>query len=111
MKFLKGLCVLLGLAGALGGAAYMLFYIQFNRMNSLVNVANSNKSGNLMANPMPLIWIAAAALLAGGLFLGLGIAMPKKTAKGYRHEALDEQAARREAEVRSRAQASVKVEG
>ncbi|MGL4831708.1 MAG: hypothetical protein ACRCWS_03880 [Propionibacteriaceae bacterium] len=110
MKFLKGTFAILGLVGLLGGAGYLLFYIQLNRMNSLVQVANANKSGNLIANPMPLIWIGAAIVAVAGLLLGLGIAMPKKTASGYRHEALDEQAARRESEVRNRAQAHAKAE-
>lgn len=102
MKFFKWVFGVLGLVGVIGGIIFTS-YIGISDVRALMAAANSNKSNNMFGDPMPRFWMAAGALGLGGLLLGLGLGMPSKTSRGYKHEALTQQATRREAEIANRA--------
>ncbi|MDO5496096.1 MAG: hypothetical protein Q4G64_10305, partial [bacterium] len=78
MKLLKLLLILVGLA-AIGVGIYFLVRTTWD-MRQVMGYVNANKS-NEIASPMPLIYITSALAAVGGLVLGAGLAMPRRTAK------------------------------
>lgn len=85
-KVLKWTMLALGLIAA-GVTIYFLVRISWD-MRTVMGYANANKS-NEVPNPMPLFyWCIGAAALAG-LALGVGIGMPRRSARFIRKEALE----------------------
>ena len=56
----------------------------------LYEIAMANKSQPSVVNPTNLVLIGAGLAVAGGLLVGLGIGMPKRTAGAVRHDTLEE---------------------
>ena len=84
MKVLKAILALVGLVGLVAAGIYLgLVYIDNER---LLAAANANKSGNLFPSPMTHIYISAGLGVVGGLLLGVGAALPLRTAGQLRRE-------------------------
>ena len=56
----------------------------------LYEVAMANKSQASVVNPATMVLIGAGLAFAGGLLLGIGLGMPKKTRGSVREEAVEE---------------------
>ena len=101
MKLLKIVMLLLGMAALVAGGVFLgLNWVDIGRP---LTAANNDKSANLNPDPMPRIYLTTALAAVGGLLLGLGLGLPTRTAGAIRNEALDDAAARRSEEIRTRA--------
>ena len=69
--FFGRLATMLGLLAL--GSGLVLDFIIYTKMLQLVAAANSGRSTNLMAKPMPAIWLVTLLVFLGGLLLGLGL--------------------------------------
>lgn len=100
MKILKGLLVLLGLAGVIGAGIYT--YVGWFQLQKLVAVAESMRSAP-QVNPQQELMLALGLALLGGLVLGIGLGMPRRSQGKIRKETLQAVATGREQEIRGRA--------
>ena len=100
MKILKWLLVVLGLAGVIAAAYYT--YRGWLDLRNLVAIAESLRSIP-QVNPQSPLMAGIGLALLGGLLLGAGLAMPRKSAGRIRNETLQSVATAREADIRSRA--------
>ena len=100
MKILKALLVLLGLAGVIGAIVYT--YLGWLDLRNLVAVAESMRSAP-QPNPSQELMIGIGLALVGGLVLGIGIGMPRRSQGRIRKETLQAVATGREQEIRDRA--------
>lgn len=100
MKILKGLLVLLGLAGIVGAGIYT--YLGWLDLRNLVAVAESMRSA-AQPNPSRELMLGIGLALAGGLVLGIGIGMPRRSQGKIRKETLQAVATGRESAIRDRA--------
>jgi len=100
MKILKWLLVLLGVAGGVGAGVYA--FRGWLELRNLVAVAESMRSAPQI-NPQQELALAIGLAALGGLLLGLGLAMPRRTAAGIRKETLESVADAKEADIRRRA--------
>lgn len=81
LRFLKWVLVFAGVV-ALAFCIYFLVRTAFD-MRQVMGYANSNKSTEVMS-PMPLFYWAVGLAAAGGFLLGLGLGMPRRTAKAIK---------------------------
>jgi hypothetical protein len=88
MKVLKSVLLVVGLL-AIAGAAALLIKNAWD-LRVLYEVAMANKSQPSVANPTNLVLIGAGLGAAGGVVLGLGIGLPRRTAAAVRHETIEE---------------------
>ena len=88
MKVLKNVFLVLGLLVVIGAGALLVKNAWDLRI--LYEIAMANKSQPSVVNPTNLVLIGAGLAVAGGLLVGLGIGMPKRTAGAVRHQALEE---------------------
>jgi hypothetical protein len=88
MKVLKNVFLVLGLLVVIGAGALLVKNAWDLRI--LYEIAMANKSQPSVVNPTNLVLIGAALAVAGGLLVGLGIGMPKRTAGAVRNQALEE---------------------
>lgn len=102
VKILKLVLTVLGVLG-LGVGGYFLFQAWLEVRN-LWAIANSMRS-TTSANPVPTVMVAALLGAAGGLVLGLGLALPVRTRGAVRRQALQDASDAREAAIRQRLQA------
>ncbi len=87
MKVFKWLAVVVGVAG-LGTAGWFLFR-SWLHMRSLVDAANAGRSNNLMSNPIQQVSLAFGLGILGGLLIGIGVALPNRTERSVRKQALE----------------------
>jgi|SRR5664280_1026848 len=88
MKVLKNAFLVVGLL-AIAGAVAMLVKNAWD-LRVLYEVAMANKSQPSIVNPTNLVLIGAGVGVLGGVLLGLGIGMPRRTANAVRHETIEE---------------------
>jgi len=88
MKVLKNAFLVIGLL-AIAGAVAMLVKNAWD-LRVLYEVAMANKSQPSIVNPTNLVLIGAGVGVLGGVLLGLGIGMPRRTANAVRHETIEE---------------------
>lgn len=88
MKVLKNLFLVVGLLAVAGAVAILVKNAWDLRV--LYEVAMANKSQPSVVNPTNLVLIGAAVGLIGGVLLGLGIGMPRRTASAVRHDTIEE---------------------
>ncbi len=100
MKILKGLLVVLGVAALAVGGWYL--FSTWVDVRAMMAVANANRSAEF-PSPINQVYLSVAGGALGGLLLGIGLGLPRRTASGIRKEALRASAAAREAEIRGRA--------
>ncbi|SDB80375.1 hypothetical protein GA0111570_102165 [Raineyella antarctica] len=100
MKILKGLLALLGVAGIVGAGIYT--YLGWFQLQKLVAVAESMRSAP-QVNPQQELALAIGLALVGGLLLGLGLGMPRRSSGRIRKETLQAVNTGRESEIRQRA--------
>ena len=86
MKVLKNVFLVIGLLVILGAAGVLVKNAWDLRV--LYEVAMANKSQPSVTNPTNLVLIGAALAVGGGVLLGLGIGLPRRTAGAIRTEAL-----------------------
>ena len=83
LKFTKGLFVVMGLAAAVTAVTFM--FQVFSRVDHLVATAQAG-AGTAVSDPRTQIWVAVAAAALTGLCLGIGVALPRRTARSIRNE-------------------------
>lgn len=88
MKVLKNVLLVIGLLVVAGAGALLVKNAWDLRI--LYEIAMANKSQPSVANPTNLVLIGAGLAVVGGLLVGLGIGMPRRTAGAVRHETLEE---------------------
>ncbi len=88
MKVLKNVFLVLGLLVVAGAGALLIKNAWDLRI--LYEIAMANKSQPSVGNPTNLVLIGAGLAAAGGVLLGMGIGMPKRTAGAVRHDAIEE---------------------
>jgi hypothetical protein len=88
MKVLKSVLVVVGLLAVAGAAGLLVKNVWDLRI--LYEVAMANKSQPSVANPTNLVLIGAGLAVLGGLVLGVGAALPRRTAAAVRHETIEE---------------------
>jgi hypothetical protein len=88
MKVLKNVFLVVGLLAVAGAVAILVKNAWDLRI--LYEVAMANKSQPSVVNPTNLVLIGAGVGLLGGVLLGLGIGLPRRTANAIRHETIEE---------------------
>lgn len=88
MKVLKNVLLVLGLLVVAGAGALLIKNAWDLRI--LYEIAMANKSQPSVGNPTNLVLIGAGLAAVGGVLLGLGIGMPKRSAGAVRHDAIEE---------------------
>lgn len=88
MKVLKNVFLVIGLVVVAGAAALLVKNAWDLRI--LYEIAMANKSQPSVGNPTNLVLIGAGLAVVGGLLVGLGIGMPKRTAGSVRHQTLED---------------------
>jgi len=89
MKVLKNLFLVLGLLVVIGAAVTAGIVIGIY-LPVLVRVARENNSGQVpLTDPTVWVFIATAAGIVGGLLVGLGIGLPRRTANALRNETIE----------------------
>ena len=83
LKFAKGLFFVLGVAAAVVAAIFIVKL--FWQLNQLVGMAQANRSATVTA-PRVQIWISIGAAALTGLFLGIALALPRRSARSIRNE-------------------------
>lgn len=83
LKFTKGLFAVVGLAAAVTAATFIVRLL--SQVDELVAAAQGS-SVALAGGPRRQIWIAMGASAVAGLFLGMGLALPRRTARRIRNE-------------------------
>lgn len=101
MKILKWVLAIIGVAGLI--AAIVLLGKFALDARELIGAAQRYDSARSIQDPFVTTALIAGISAAGGLLLGVGLGMPSRTAGSIRNAALDDAAARREAEIRGRA--------
>lgn len=86
LKFTKAVFAVLGLA-VLAVAIYFLVKLMW-RWNTVMGYAQANHA--TVENPRAFMFITACAALVAGLLLGIGIAMPRRTAHSIRKSTREE---------------------
>lgn len=87
MKVLKNVFLVIGLLVVAGAGALLVKNAWDLRI--LYEIAMANKSQPSVLNPTNLVLIGAGLAVVGGLLVGLGIGMPKRTAGAVRHETIE----------------------
>ncbi len=100
MKILKLLFAVVGLVGLVAAGVY-LFRLYMD-LQLIMGAANTGRSANVLASPMPVIGLVAGLAGVGGLLLGLAIGLPGRTAGAIRKQALQDASDIREASIRRR---------
>ena len=85
---LKNVFLVLGLLVVAGAGALLVKNVWDLRI--LYEIAMANKSQPSVVNPTNLVLIGAGLAVIGGLLVGLGIGMPKRTAGSLRHQTIEE---------------------
>ncbi len=88
MKVLKTVLLVVGLLVVAGAAALLVKNAWDLRV--LYEVAMANKSQPSVTNPTNLVLIGAGLAAVGGLVLGLGLGLPRRTAGAVRQETLED---------------------
>jgi len=88
MKVLKGVLVVVGLLAVAGAAGLLVKNVWDLRV--LYEVAMANKSQPSVANPTNLVLIGAGLAALGGIVLGLGIGLPRRTPNALRHQTIED---------------------
>ncbi|MGV8848837.1 MAG: hypothetical protein ACOH16_04740 [Propionibacteriaceae bacterium] len=88
MKVLKNVFLVIGLLVVAGAGALLVKNAWDLRI--LYEIAMANKSQPSVVNPTNLVLIGAGLAVIGGLLVGLGIGMPRRTAGSVRHQTLEE---------------------
>ncbi len=88
MKVLKNVFLVVGLLAVAGAVAILVKNAWDLRI--LYEVAMANKSQPSVVNPTNLVLIGAGVGLIGGVLLGLGIGIPRRTASAIRHDTIEE---------------------
>lgn len=81
LRLLKWVLIIAGIV-ALAFCIYFLVRTAFD-MRQVMGYANSNKSQEV-TSPMPLFYWAVGLAGGGGLLLGLGLGMPRRTARAIK---------------------------
>jgi len=90
MKVLKNAFLVIGLLVVIG-AGVMAGVVAGIYLPVLVRVARANAIGQApLIDPTSWVLIGTAAGVVGGLLVGLGIGMPRRTANAVRHETIEE---------------------
>jgi hypothetical protein len=89
MKVLKNVFLVIGLLVVIG-AAVMAGVVAGIHLPVLVRLAQANNVGQApLTDPTSWVLIGTAAALVGGLLVGLGIGLPRRTAAGVRHDTIE----------------------
>ena len=88
MKVLAWILATIGLLGTAVASGILVKNTWDLRI--LYEVAMSNKSQASLTNPTMMVMIGAALAFGGGLLLGLGLGMPKRSRGAIRQEAVAE---------------------
>ena len=83
LKFTKGLFFVLGVAAAVVAVTFIIKL--FWALNALVSMAQANRSAVVTA-PKLQIWVSLGAAALTGLFVGVALALPRRTARSIRNE-------------------------
>jgi hypothetical protein len=87
MKVLKSVLVVLGLLAVAGAAGLLVKNVWDLRI--LYEVAMANKSQPSVVNPTNFVLIGAGLAAVGGIVLGLGLGLPRRTPNAVRHETIE----------------------
>lgn len=88
MKVLKSVLLVLGLI-VVAGAGGILVKNAWD-LRILYEVAMANKSQPSVVNPTNLVLIGAGLAAVGGLLVGLGAGLPRRTSAAVRHETIEQ---------------------
>jgi hypothetical protein len=88
MKVLKNLFLVLGLLVVIG-AAVTAGIVMGIYLPVLVRLARESNVGQVLTDPTMWVLIATAAGIVGGLLVGLGIGLPRRTANALRNETIE----------------------
>lgn len=88
MKVLKNVLLVVGLIAVIAAGAMLLNNIW--NLKTIFELAYVNKSQASLTNPIPLVALGAGLALVGGILLGLGIGMPRRTAGSVRKDAIED---------------------
>lgn len=88
MKVLKNVFLAIGLIVIAGAGAILIKNAWDLRI--LYEIAMANKSQASVTNPTNLVLIGAGLAAVGGVLLGLGLGLPRRTAGSVRHQTLEE---------------------
>ncbi|HET7724007.1 MAG TPA: hypothetical protein VFK68_05170 [Propionibacteriaceae bacterium] len=88
MKVLKTVLLVVGLLAVAGAAALLVKNAWDLRV--LYEVAMANKSQPSVTDPTNLVLIGAGLAAVGGVVLGLGLGLPRRTAGAVRQETLED---------------------
>ena len=83
LKFTKGLFIVVGLAAAVIAVTFLVPLS--SQVDQLVATARSS-GGAPVSDPLPQIRIALIAAALTGLFIGAGMALPRRTTRSIRNE-------------------------
>ena len=90
MKVLKNAFLVIGLLVVIG-AGVMAGIVTGIHLPVLVRVARANSLGQApLTDPTSWVLIGVAAAVVGGLLVGLGIGLPRRTANAVRHETIED---------------------
>jgi hypothetical protein len=90
MKVLKNVFLVVGLLVVIG-AGVMAGIVTGIHLPVLVRVARANNMGQApLTDPTTWVLIGTAAGVVGGLLVGLGIGLPRRTANAVRHDTIEE---------------------
>ncbi len=87
MKVLKNILIVVGLLVVAGAGALLVKNIWDLRV--LYEIAMANKSQASVVNPTNMVLVGAGLAAIGGLFLGLGIGIPRRTSSRVGEDAVD----------------------
>lgn len=87
MKVLKNVFLVLGLFAVVAGV--VLLFLTYADVNRIYGVAIANPGQATYADPFPRVLLTVGVSLLGGLLLGLGIGLPRRTGGSVRAEAID----------------------
>ncbi len=92
MKVIAWILAIIGLIGLLAGIGLALYnqLVPLQNVYVLASTVNRNGDNVVLNDPRPMVLLQTGLALAGGLLLGLGLGMPKKTRGAVREEAVNE---------------------
>lgn len=92
MKVIAWILAVLGLLGLVAGIGLGLYnqLVPLQNIYVLASTVNRNGDNVVLTDPRPMVLLQTGLALVGGLLLGLGLGMPKKTRGWIRDDAVNE---------------------
>ncbi len=92
MKVIAWILAVAGLIGLVGGVGLALYnqLVPLQNVYVLASTVNRNGDNVVLNDPRPMVLLQTGLALAGGLLLGLGLGMPKRSRGAIREDAVNE---------------------